>query len=191
MYVSVSLFCRVTSICLLCADVLNYRSSAEQKLTLLVGAFSAIIGMPGPLEVYASIGTQVFRDMKVQSSFSECTAEHIRSVLGRLAHGEGTSAAQEARNRPTRAEHIPSKAADSAAENPPEPSQPAVSRATSGSAAQRPQSDSAANRREPGSAGKSSEASGQDNARFAPLAGKDAVSGAQRMMPGGKKGYFW
>lgn len=129
--------------------------------------------------------------MKVQSSFPECTAERIRSVLGQLAHSKGTSAAQVAPERPTTPGHVPSAAADSAAQLPPEPSQPAVSGTGYGSAVQRPQSDSAANSREPGSAGKTPEASQQDDAVFAPLAGKDAVSGAQRMMPGGKKGYFW
>ena len=31
----------------------------------------------------------------------------------------------------------------------------------------------------------------QDDSCFAPLVGKDAQSGAERIMPGGRKGYFW
>ena len=35
------------------------------------------------------------------------------------------------------------------------------------------------------------QASEQDDSCFAPLVGTAAQSGAERTMPGGKKGYFW
>ena len=143
------------------------------------------------LETLASSGAQVFRDMKVQNCFPECTADRIRSVLGPLAQGQASSAAQEAPRRSTPAEQEPPKATESAPQDAPESSKPPISKASSDSAAERPQSDSAAKAAEPGSAEKISVASGQDDARFAPLTGRDAVSGSQRMMPGGKKGYYW
>ena len=143
------------------------------------------------LKTFPSSGAQVFKDMKVQNSVSECTADRVRSVLGPLAHEKAAPAAQEASERSIPAEQEPPQAAESAMQHAPKSPEPPVSKASPDSAAEHPQSDSAAKSQDSGSAEKSPEASGQDDARFAPLTGKDAVSGAQRMMPGGKKGYYW
>ena len=118
------------------------------------------------------LDAQVFRDMKVQDSYPDCTAERLRSVLGPLARSEAASAAQEAPQSAMQ-EQEAAEAAESAAQELHEASQQAVSKTN------------------PGSAAKSPEASGHDDGHFAPLTGKDAVSGAQRVMPGGKKGHFW
>ena len=142
------------------------------------------------MTTFASRAVQVFRDMKVQKSFSECTGDRIRSVLGPLAHDKAP-AAQAASERSIAAEQEPSKAAEPALQDAPESSEPPVSNASPDSAAELLQHYIAAKAPEPGSAEKSPEASGQDDARFAPLTGRDVVSGAQRMMPGGKKGYYW
>ena len=124
-------------------------------------------------EISVSLGAQVFRDMRVQDSYLDCTAEQIRSVLGPLANSKAASGAHEASQVSLPAQQEPPKAAESAAQGSPSASQPAVIKA------------------QPDLAAGSSEASRQGDGHFAPLTGKDAVSGAQRVMPGGKKGYFW
>jgi len=139
---------------------------------------------------------QVFGDMKLQKSFSDCTAERIRSVLPTLEHGELPSAATGASAK--QEVHASSESAGPPA---PEASQSAASKAAASSAVNAGTSESSAHEisgtsqsaasKPAASAHSSAETSKQDDSHFAPLTGKDAVSGAQRPMPGGDKGVYW
>ncbi len=138
---------------------------------------------------------QVFGDMKLQKSFPDCTAERIRSILPTLEHGELPSAATGASAK--QEVHASSESAGPV----PEASQSAASKAAASSPGNAGTSESSAHEiseTSQSAAGKpaasrhsSADTSKQDDSHFAPLTGKDAVSGAQRPMPGGNKGVYW
>ena len=127
---------------------------------------------------------QVLEGMKVQKSFPECTPERIRSVLAPMAHGVA-KAAQDVAGNPSPAKQDLPQAAESAAQGPREDSgqsQEGISKTSANSAVQGPGFAPAA---------EGAQAAQKGHEHFAPLTGRDAVSGTARMMPGGKKGYFW
>lgn len=139
---------------------------------------------------------QVFGDMKLQRSFPDCTAERIRSILPTLEHGELLSAATGAS-----AEQEVHASSESASPSAPEASQSVASKTAASSPGNARTSESSAHEISGTSKAAASKAAASrhssaetlkpDDSHFAPLTGKDAVSGAQRPMPGGNKGVYW
>ena len=165
---------------------------------------------------------QVFRDMKVQQSISDCSAESLRSALQAAAAGDAPpSAAHEAsaglQTLALGTRQTASAAIETLREfGPPghaaylQPGLATRGRQTAPAAqdtSERAEKSESATREKqrvstvyeaPETSDSAAEQSGiaaqhpeQDDSHFAPLMGKEATSGAQRSMPGGKKGYFW